>query len=803
MREDKFVIGVDYGSDSVRSVLINAFDGEEVASSVFNYPRWQQGTYCDPAENRFRQHPLDYIEGLETTIKHCLEQAGGHVAAQAVKAISVDTTGSTPVAVDKTGTPLALTKGFENNPNAMFILWKDHTSVVEAALINEHAAKFDINYLKYVGGIYSSEWFWAKLLHIIRVDEQVRTSLHSWVEHCDWIPFLLTGGTDVKDIKRGRCSAGHKALWAEEFGGLPPDDFFATLDPLLKGITNKLFTETYTADQAAGKLSAEWAGRLGLSTDVVIGTGAFDAHMGAVGGQIEPYYLSKVMGTSTCDILVAPTEEIGDRLVKGICGQVNGSVIPGMTGLEAGQSAFGDTYAWFKNVLLWPVNNVLDDSKIVDSKTLAGLKAEIADQIIPELSRQAALLPLDIDNELSIDWLNGRRTPDANQELKGAINGLGLGSDAPRVFRSLAEATCFGAKSIVDRFISEGIPVKGIIGIGGVAKKSPFVMQMMADVLGMPIRIHQFKHTCALGAAMFAAVVAEIYPTVADAMQAMGRGFDAEYLPNANLAAIYALRYQKYQTLGNFIAGEIKAKPAAATIEKKPIISKYQAIKDEAYEANMQLPKLGLVLFTFGNVSAVDRELGVFAIKPSGVPYEDLSPEKMVIVDFDGNVIEGDLRPSSDTQTHAVLYKHWPGIGGIVHTHSTYATAWAQSQRCIPIFGTTHADHLTVDIPCAPPMADAMIEGDYEYQTGFQIMNHFTQNGHDYNEVEMILVGNHAPFTWGKTAAKAVYNSAVLESVAQMALLTEQIESNAPRLKNALIKKHFERKHGPHSYYGQ
>jgi L-ribulose-5-phosphate 4-epimerase len=232
-------------------------------------------------------------------------------------------------------------------------------------------------------------------------------------------------------------------------------------------------------------------------------------------------------------------------------------------------------------------------------------------------------------------------------------------------------------------------------------------------------------------------------------------------------------------------------------------MSKYQHIKQAAYDANMQLPKLGLVLFTFGNVSAADRALEVFAIKPSGVPYEDLSPEKMVIVNFDGIIIEGDLRPSSDTQTHAVLYKHWPNIGGIVHTHSTYGTAWAQSQRCIPIFGTTHADHLTADIPCAPPMSDEMVEGDYEYQTGFQIMDHFTTEGLDYNEVEMVLVGNHAPFTWGKTAHKAVYNSAVLEAVAQMAYLTEQINNQAPRLKDSLIKKHFERKHGPNSYYGQ
>lgn len=232
-------------------------------------------------------------------------------------------------------------------------------------------------------------------------------------------------------------------------------------------------------------------------------------------------------------------------------------------------------------------------------------------------------------------------------------------------------------------------------------------------------------------------------------------------------------------------------------------MSKYQHIKQTAYEANMQLPKLGLVLFTFGNVSAADRELGVFAIKPSGVPYDELSPEKMVIVDFNGKTIEGDLRPSSDTLTHAVLYKCWEHINGIVHTHSTYATAWAQSQRSIPIFGTTHADHLTTDIPCAPPMDDKMISGDYEYQTGYQIMDCFKDKGIDYREVEMVLVGNHAPFTWGKTAEKAVYNSAVLEAVAQMAYLTEQINNSAPRLKASLIKKHYERKHGPDSYYGQ
>ncbi len=374
MSKDQFVIGVDYGTDSVRSVIVDTRNGRELASSVFLYPRWQQGLFCDAGQNQFRQHPLDYIEGLEYTIKDCIKKAGGVSVAAGIKAISVDTTGSTPVGVSEQGIPLALLPGFENNPNGMFVLWKDHTSVKEAAEINQHATKFDVNYLQYVGGIYSSEWFWAKLLHILRVDEKIRQACYSWVEHCDWVPFLLSGGKHIKDMKRGRCSAGHKALWAAEYGGLPPDEFFSSLDQLLKGFTERLYKDTYTSDHAAGTLSQEWATRLGLTTDVIIGVGAFDAHMGAVGGQIEPYHLSKVMGTSTCDMLVAPNADMQGKLIKGICGQVDGSVIPGMIGLEAGQSAFGDTYAWFKNLLSWPLNELLSQSSLIDSQTAGGFK---------------------------------------------------------------------------------------------------------------------------------------------------------------------------------------------------------------------------------------------------------------------------------------------------------------------------------------------------------------------------------------------------------------------------------------------
>lgn len=552
MIADEYVMGVDYGSDSVRTIIVDAHNGNEIAAAVFYYPRWKEQLYCDAAVNRFRQHPLDYIEGLEDTIKRCIAQAGPAVA-ENIKAISIDTTGSTPVAVDKAGMPLALLPGFESNPNAMFVLWKDHTSVEEAAQINAHAEKFDTNYLQYVGGIYSSEWFWAKLLHVLREDEQVRNTVFSFVEHCDWIPFLLTGGNDVTQLKRGVCAAGHKILWAKEWGGLPPNEWFRSLDPLLDGFTSKLFKDTYTSDKAAGTISREWAERLGLPENVIIGVGAFDAHMGAVGGQIEPYFLSKVMGTSTCDMLVAPVDEVNGKLVAGICGQVTGSIIPDMVGMEAGQSAFGDAYAWFKKVLTWPLQNILSKSSIISAEVVKQLIEETADKIIPELSKQAEQLDVEDVGELAVDWFNGRRTPDANQLMTGAVIGMDLGTDAPKIFRAIVEATCFGAKAIVDRFTEQGIAVKGLIGMGGVARKSPFIMQMMADVMDMPIKIHKSEQTCALGAAMFAATAAGIYTKVEEAMNAMGQGFDAEYHPNREKVSIYKKRYEKYKMLGKFI----------------------------------------------------------------------------------------------------------------------------------------------------------------------------------------------------------------------------------------------------------
>ncbi|MBE0655338.1 MAG: ribulokinase [Bacteroidales bacterium] len=549
----KYTIGIDYGTDSVRALVVNTQTGEEAGTAVFAYPRWKKGLYCDASANQFRQHPLDYLEGLEFTIRNAVQNLDENIRKNIV-AISVDTTGSTPVAVNKEGVPLSLLPGFEENPNAMFVLWKDHTAVKEAEEINQLARKWGgEDFTKYEGGVYSSEWFWAKILHILRKDKGVRDAAWSWVEHCDWIPAILTGKTDPLEMKRSRCAAGHKAMWHEDFGGLPSEEFLVKLDPLLAGLRDRLFSETYTCEIKVGDLTGEWAGRLGLSTQVAVGAGAFDAHLGAVGGEIEPYYLSKVMGTSTCDMLIAPADEVEGNLVSGICGQVDGSILPGMVGLEAGQSAFGDIYAWFSRVLMWPVEEIVSGFDWLDEETKERIHTETSERIIRQLSEAAEKIPLEDTAIVALDWMNGRRTPDANQELKGAIAGLSLGSDAPRIFRALVEATAFGSKMINDRFLEEGIRIDGIIALGGVAKKSPFVMQIVADVLNMPIKVARSEQTCALGSAMAASVVAGVHKNLPAAQKAMGGGFETEYHPDNKRAQIYSRLYQKYKRLGKFI----------------------------------------------------------------------------------------------------------------------------------------------------------------------------------------------------------------------------------------------------------
>jgi L-ribulokinase len=567
MNAHRFVIGVDFGTDSVRAVVVDASNGDVAGSSVVGYPRWADGLYCDPMANQFRQHPLDHLESMEAAIVRALRNAGSGVANR-VAGIAADTTGSTPVLADREGAALALVPAFQNDPDAMFILWKDHTSVSQAERITSLAQSSDVDFTRYEGGIYSSEWFWAKALRVVETNPVVAQAAVTVLEHCDWIPTVLTGTTDLGRIRRSRCAAGHKAMWHAEFGGYPSDEFFDKLHPRMPKLKASLGSATWTSDVPFGAVSEEWAHRLGISPTTVVAVGAFDAHMGAVGGGIQPYQLVKVMGTSTCDILMVPRTDRPEILVPGICGQVDGSVLPGAIGYEAGQSAFGDVYAWFKKLICWPLTLIPEDLVSADSAVRERLVEAWTDRVIPELERAALRISPEESADgavLALDWMNGRRTPDADQRLKGAIVGIQLGTDAPRTYRALVEATAYGSRAIVERFRSSGIPIKGVIAIGGVAKKSPFVMQTVANVLNVDIAVSAADQAVALGAAMFGATAAGLHPSVPDAQGAMSAGVERVYRPDPAAARQYDVFYNDYLKLGSFVERELTARSARSS----------------------------------------------------------------------------------------------------------------------------------------------------------------------------------------------------------------------------------------------
>lgn len=540
MNHHTIALGLDFGSDSVRALAVNCQTGAELATDIVYYPRWKKGLYCLPLQNQFRQHPLDFIESLTQVIQSVVKQLGKD--ASKIIAIGIDATGSTPAPIDENGQVLALRPEFADNPNAMFILWKDHTAIAEAEQINRLCEQSEFaQFLQGCGGVYSSEWFWSKILHSFKQDTAVKKAVASWVECSDWIPALLSGQTKPDELKRGRCAAGHKCLWNEQWGGLPSFEFFKALDPsLVEVLPYPLFRKTYTADQAVGRLTPAWAKKLGLSDQVVISGGAIDSHVGAVGAGAKPYTLIKVIGTSTCDMLTADKEQVQGRFIKGICGQVDGSIVPGYIGFEAGQSAFGDLYAWYQRLLMWPLKV---NQQEVDSNNFEQIEHELLNKLAIEWQKNPHLDHLPV----SIDWFNGRRTPFANQRLKGMITNLTLASDAPTLFGSLIVSTACGARAIMECFIEQDIPIHKVMAIGGIAKKSPVIMQVCSDVMQREIEVSASEQCCALGAAILGAVAAGIYPSVLEAQKHMASAIEHVFKPNPIVGKQYEAIYNAYQ----------------------------------------------------------------------------------------------------------------------------------------------------------------------------------------------------------------------------------------------------------------
>jgi L-ribulokinase len=529
----RYALGIDYGTNSCRSLLVDLDDGAEVGSTVFPYPSGTLGILTDARDPHVaRQNPQDYLDGMVAVVRGALDQAKASVAgfdAAQVVGLGIDTTGSTPIPVAQCGTPLALLPEFKDNLNAYVWLWKDHTSHAEAAEITALAEKERPQYLAKCGGTYSSEWWWSKILHLRRIDPAVFASAYSIVEHCDWLPAVLAGDTNPLTLKRSVCAAGHKAMFNAEWGGLPDKEFLTKLDPMVAELRDRLFDVAYTSDTKAGELCAEWAEKLGLKAGTAIAVGAFDAHMGAVGSGIKEGTLAKILGTSTCDLMVAPTSKpLAD--IPGVCGIVKGSVLPDCYGIEAGQSAVGD-------IFLWMVNHIVPYSygSTVGEKFVA-MEAEMSKQK-PGASGLMAL-----------DWNNGNRTVLVDHRLTGLLVGQTLYTKASEIYRAYIEATAFGALTIINRIEEFGVPVKEVVNTGGLATKNATLMQIYADILGRPMKVSRSEQTCALGAGIFGATAAGA-GQLGELQARMTAVREKVYHPIPDNQAVYAELYEVYRTL--------------------------------------------------------------------------------------------------------------------------------------------------------------------------------------------------------------------------------------------------------------
>jgi len=526
-----YAIGLDYGTNSVRCLIVNTQNGKEVGTSIYNYESGQAGILLDPSDhNLARQNPADYLKGIEVTVKKAVRQAktkDKRFTPEAVVGIGVDTTGSTPLPVDAEGVPLAFKKEFKKNLNACVWLWKDHTGYAEAAEITQLAAKEHPEYLAKCGGIYSSEWFFSKILHCLRTDPKVFDAAYTWVEHADWITAVLTGTDHPSRMKRCRCAAGHKAMFNDAWGGYPSEEFLAKLHPKMAALRRTLPNKTYTISDKAGDLTPQWAKRLGLKPGIPVAMGAFDAHLGGVGSGIQPGTLVKIIGTSTCDMAIAPNDATLPD-IPGICGIVDGSILPGFYGLEAGQSAVGDIFNWFVNYIQ------------PGGKTLGSHDA---------LTKKAAKLRPGQSGLLALDWNNGNRPILVDQRLTGLLLGQTLHTRPEEIYRALIEATAFGALTIINRFEEYGVKIEQIVNCGGISEKNPLLMQIYADVTGREMKVSRSAQTCALGSAIAGAVAGGAFADYHSAQKAMCGIKAKTFKPNPKNHQVYQKLYKLYKQL--------------------------------------------------------------------------------------------------------------------------------------------------------------------------------------------------------------------------------------------------------------
>ena len=535
---ERFTIGVDYGTNSVRAIVVSTGTGKAVGSFVFNYPSGHQGILLDKNDHHLaRQNPADYIKGVEVSVVSALKQARKHkgFSPDNVIGIGVDTTGSTPIPVDRNNVPLALQKEWKKNMAAHAWLWKDHTSAEEAAKITETAKKHAPKYIERYGGTYSSEWFWAKVWHCLNAAPAVFDAAYSWVELADFVPAILAGVKDPTAVMRGVCAAGHKAIFQHDWGGLPDKNFLAMLDPKLAALRDRLYATAYDAKMPAGTLCTEWAGKLGLRAGIPIAIGAFDAHYGAIGAGVAEGTLVKIIGTSTCDCTVVSQEHKKGE-IPGICGTVLGSILPDYYGVEAGQSAVGDIFKWFVEVVCG------NDGSLHNTFT-----------------KQAQKLAPGQSGLVALDWNNGNRTILVDPKLSGLIVGQTLYTTPAEIYRALIEATAYGARAIIERIKEYGVPVDRIVCCGGIAEKNPMLMQIYADVTGCTMLISGSSQTCALGSCIAAAVVAGKknggYNSFAEAQEKMTSLKSVKYTPDQKAKAVYDELYAIYRLMHDGFGG--------------------------------------------------------------------------------------------------------------------------------------------------------------------------------------------------------------------------------------------------------